>query len=219
MSKRDQIIQDLEKEKLICIFRAKYKDINVIIDAASACIATGAHFIEITYDHTGYANNSFQIVKALKDKYKDKAYIGFGTVLNLDEAKKCLKYTDDYIVAPTFSKEISDYCKENDIYYMPGVLTATEAVNAYQEGNPIVKLFPTGEIGLDYAKALMKPLGFIKYFGVGKMTTEFYEECLKFGFVGCGVSSSINSLEILDAKDYTYIQNKVSEYIAISKQF
>lgn len=216
MSKREDIKETIEKEKLFCIFRAKYKDIDVVVKAALACVDAGAKIIEITYDHTGYASNSFEIVKKVKQEVGDKAYVGFGTVLTLDEAKQCMECNADFLVAPTFNKEISDYCKDNDVFYMPGVFTANEAVNAVNEGNPIVKLFPAGEVGLDYAKALLKPLAHIKFFGVGKMTKDFYKECLDAGLVGCAISSAINANSILDKQDYEGIKNTVKEYIEIA---
>lgn len=218
MSKREDFISTIENHKLVCIFRPKYKDINVVVKAAFTCIDAGAKIIEITYDHTGYKQNSFDIVKKIKAECGDKAFVGFGTVLTLDEAKECMDCDADFLVSPTFNKEISDFAKEKDIYYMPGVFTANEAVLAVSEGNPIVKLFPAGEVGLDYAKALMKPLAYIKFFGVGKMTPDFYRESLKAGLVGCAISSAINSNAILDKEDYDSIANTVKQFIDIAKE-
>lgn len=218
MSKVLELEQALLKSKLMCIFRVNDISADTLLKASEACVKNGARFIEITYNHEEYEDKTFEVIKNIKAVLKEEAYVGCGTVLTIEEAKRAIEAGADFIVSPILNLEVLNYAQENDVYYMPGVLSATEAYEAYSRGAHIVKLFPTGELGLDYAKALMKPLGFIKYFAVGKMTTALFEECLEAGFVGAGISSSINSREILTSQNYELIGNKVKEYVAIAQK-
>lgn len=215
----EQILNDLYKHKFMCIFRVNEVDENILVKASLACVQGGARFIEITYNHEEYEEKTLQVISKIKNALQGQAYVGAGTILNLDEAKRVVASGADFIVAPTLSKQVLHYAKEQDIYYMPGIFTASEACEAYSDGAKLVKLFPTGEVGLDYAKALMKPLGFIKYFAVGKMTPEFFEECMKLGFAGAGISSSINQKEILLSENYDLIRQKVQVYAEIAKRY
>lgn len=218
MKKVEVIEKDLLASKLMCIFRVNDIDTETIVEASKVCVQNNAKFIEITYNHEEYEEKTFEVIQKVKALVGRDVYVGCGTVLTVEEAKKAIAAGSDFIVAPILNLDVLKYAHENDVFYMPGVLTATEAYEAYRNGAHIVKLFPTGEIGLDYAKALMKPLGFIKYFAVGKMTTKSFEECLNAGFVGAGVSSSINSKEILLSKNYDLIGKKVREYVRVANK-
>ncbi|SJZ96165.1 bifunctional 4-hydroxy-2-oxoglutarate aldolase/2-dehydro-3-deoxy-phosphogluconate aldolase [Anaerorhabdus furcosa] len=216
----EKVCEELILEKMMCIFRVDDVSEEIIVKAATSCVEVGAKFIEITYNHEGLHDKTMSIVKKIKHEIKDKgAYVGVGTVLTIEEAKEAIGSESDFIVAPIFDKEIQDYANEKDIYYMPGIFTASEACAAYKGGAKIVKLFPTGEVGLDYAKALMKPLGFIKYFAVGKMSPDLFNECLRNGFVGAGISSSINSKDILVNERYDEIKEKIKNYREIAQKF
>ena len=219
MSFNQILLNQLYEHKLMCIFRVNEIETSRLVKAAQACVDGGARFIEITYNHEAYEDKTLEVVKAIKEQLKDKAYVGVGTVLNLREALRVHEAGADFIVAPTLNLEVLTYAKDHQLFYMPGVFTATEAYEAYAHGVEMVKLFPTGEIGLDYALALMKPMGFIKYFAVGKMTPEFYEDCLKAGFAGAGVSSSINQKDILMKDDFDLICQKVKHYVEISDKY
>ena len=50
---------------------------------------------------------------------------------------------------------------------MPGALTPSEAVTAYNAGASYVKLFPIGVLGPEYVKAVMAPLSHIPFLAVG----------------------------------------------------
>lgn len=220
MNYKETVCDALMQEKMMCIFRVEDIEDRVVIKAAISCVEAGAKFIEITYNHNGLHEKTMKIVSQIKTQLKGSgAYVGVGTILTINEAKEAIDAGSDFIVAPIFDTETQEYANAHDIYYMPGIFTASEACAAYKGGAKIVKLFPTGEVGLDYAKALMKPLGFIKYFAVGKMSPELYEECLKTGFVGAGISSSINSREILLKENYSLIRERVKEYKHIVYKF
>ena len=55
---------------------------------------------------------------------------------------------------------------------MPGALTPTEIVMAYNAGADIVKLFPAGTLGVPYIKAVRGPLGYIPMSAVGGVRPE-----------------------------------------------
>ena len=219
MTKKQLVHDFIIQSKMMCIFRTNEIPKETIITAAKTCIENGAKLIEITYNHNEFEEKTFEIVKGIKEQIGKNGYVGVGTVMNENEAQKCIDAGADFLVAPTLNEKVLKLANKNDLYYMPGIFTASEAYKAYERGSDIVKLFPTGEVGLDYAKALMKPLGFIKYFAVGKMTPENFEACLKIGFVGAGISSSINSNEILLAENYSEIANKIKKYVKIAKKY
>ena len=76
---------------------------------------------------------------------------------------------------------------------IPGALTPTEIVAAWQAGADFVKLFPVGSLGPGYVKAVRAPLAHIPMLAVGGVTLENIPAFLKGGVSGFGVGGSILS--------------------------
>lgn len=216
--RREQVCKDLEISKLMCIFRGAQISEQDLYDAVQAVIDGGGKFIEITYNHPG-GKEGMAAIRQLKKRFGNSIYVGAGTILNVQEALEAIEAGSDFIVAPSLNKEVIDLCHEQDLMCMPGACTSTEVVQAYEYGADFVKLFPAGVLGMDYANALMKPLGFIRYFAVCKMDEKMFEECLANGFSGAGVSSSINDPKLIAAKDFDKIREKTAAYVSIAKKY
>ena len=218
MARRDEVVNTLKDEKIMCIFRGGKMSYEDLQNCVLACKKAGAHLIEITYSHDE-PKKSLDYIAKLKKQFGDSMFIGAGTVLRISEAKEVIDSGGDFNVAPTWNMDVLKYTHENDRMCMPGVATATEAVEAYDAGADFLKLFPALAMGFDYAQALMKPLNFPNFFAVCKMTEENFERCLTIGFAGAGISSRINSPEIIENKQFDLIEQRVEHYLEISRKY
>lgn len=218
MSRRDDVVNTLKEEKIMCIFRGGKMSYEDLKSCVIACQNAGAHLIEITYSHDE-PRKSLEYISTLKKQFGDSMFIGAGTVLRLSEAKEVIDAGGDFNVAPSLNLDVLTYTHENDRMCMPGVASATEAVIAYDAGADFLKLFPALAMGFDYAEALMKPLNFPNFFAVCKMTEENFEKCLEIGFAGAGISSRINNTEIIEKKEFDVIQHRLKKYLEISKRY
>lgn len=217
---REQLVKDLIKEKVMCIFRGATMDKEELYQAVTATVRAGAKFIEITYDHNqGLGKESMEALRYLKECLPKEIYVGAGTILTPQEVEEAKAAGADFVVAPSLSKQVIELAHAYDMMCMPGVCTATEVVQAHAYGADVVKLFPAGVMGMEYAQALMKPLGFVKYFAVCKMSEAMFEECLQNGFIGAGISSSINNAELIKGAQYDAICEKTRGYINIAQNY
>lgn len=215
---REHVVKELERYKLMCIFRGAQITEEDLYEAVQAVIDGGAKFVEITYNHPS-GIEGMNAIRLLKKRFDDRIYVGAGTILNASEALQAIEAGADFIVAPSLNKEVIDICHEHDLMCMPGACTSTEVVQAYEYGADFVKLFPAGVLGMEYASALMKPLGFIRYFAVCKMDEVMFEECLKTGFCGAGISSSINDTKLIQQKAFDQIREKTAAYVKIAQKY
>ena len=78
---------------------------------------------------------------------------------------------------------------------MPGALTPSEAVTAYNAGASYVKLFPIGVLGPEYVKAVMAPLSHIPFLAVGGIGPDNIADFIKAGCVGAGVGGNLTNKE------------------------
>ena len=95
---------------------------------------------------------------------------------------------------------------------MPGALTPTEIVAAYDMGADIVKLFPAGELGLGYIKAVRGPLVHIPMSAVGGVKPENVGEFLNAGVCGFGVGSQIVLTKAVKSGDDAAIEARAKEF-------
>lgn len=105
--------------------------------------------------------------------------IGIGTVTNTDRAKKAIDMKAAFIVSPNYNDEVSAMCADANVSYVPGCLTPTEVLKAYNSGNEIVKLFPSNLFGLSYVKtlkSLFPEIDFLTSGGVNDKNVSEWEE-------------------------------------------
>lgn len=115
-------------------------------------------------------------------------YIGAGTVINVEQAKRAVDAGAKFIVSPGLSVEVAKYCIENGITYYPGCVTPTEIMEAISLGINVVKFFPAQVYGgLKAIKALAGPFPQIKFLptgGVDATNLKEFLDCDKIYAVG-----------------------------------
>ena len=95
---------------------------------------------------------------------------------------------------------------------MPGALTPTEIVAAYDMGADIVKLFPAGELGLGYIKAVRGPLKHIPLSAVGGVKPENVKDFLDAGVCGFGVGGQLVISKAVKSGDDAAIEARAKEF-------
>ena len=93
-----------------------------------------------------------------------------------------------------------------------GSVTVAEIVAAYDMGADIVKLFPAGELGLGYIKAVRGPLVHIPMSAVGGVKPENVGEFLDAGVCGFGVGSQIVLTKAVKSGDDAAIEARAREF-------
>ncbi len=110
--------------------------------------------IEITFT----VPQAHKVIETVSNKLGDKLLVGAGTVLDGETARIAMLSGARFIVSPCVSVPTIEMCKRYGVLIMPGALTPTEIVTAWQAGGDVVKIFPSIEAtGPQYLKALRGP--------------------------------------------------------------
>lgn len=217
---RSSVVEALDRSKLMCIFRGGKQSDEELKRACQAVLDGGARLVELTYNHNdGREDETPRAIAMLHETFGADLMLGSGTTLSVGEVRMAYEAGASFVVAPVLDRGVMEEASRLDLMCMPGAGSATEALQAHRWGADFVKLFPAGEMGLGYAKALMAPLGFIKYFAVCRMTPEFFESCLRAGFAGAGVSSCINAPDLIGSGAFDEIERRVAEYVDIASRY
>lgn len=127
-------------------------------------------------------------MRTVKQKYGGAAYVGMGTVLSTDDARQVMDAGADFVVSPAFDPEVVRYVQDAGVMMIPGVITPSEAVAAWQMGVSLLKVFPVGALGVGYFQAMFGPLNHMKFMCNGAMNQENARAFIQAGAVAAGMS-------------------------------
>ena len=205
-------IETIKKHKIIAIARKVPKD--KILQTAEALFAGGIRLLEVTFDQ----NNPHCIVETsdmigvLVKRFGTDMCIGAGTVMTITQAEAAVNAGAQYLISPNFSPAIVKKTLELSAISIPGALTPTEIVAAYEAGAQIVKLFPAGDLGVGYIKSIISPLSHIPMMAVGGIDEKNIADFLKTGLRGVGIGSNIVKNSLIE-------QNRFSELTELAKKY
>ncbi len=140
-------------------------------------------------EFTMNSEQPIEAMQAAKKEYGDAVVSGMGTVLDAEAAKRVLDAGADFIVAPSFSREVVALAQQAGVLVVPGVITPTECVDAWATGVKLLKIFPIGSLGLDYFKSVRGPLSHMKFMCNGGMTDQNVADFLRAGATACGMAA------------------------------
>ncbi len=202
----------IRRHKLIAILRGVQKD--KVLPLAQALITGGVRILEFTFDHSepDFAEDTCEKVATVRQAFGHELIIGCGTVLTVNEAEAAAEAGAELAISPHVDVEIIRRARALGMASIPGALTPTEIVTARSAGADFVKLFPAGELGLSYIKAILAPLGHIPLLAVGGVKPENVGAFLSAGVTGFGVGSQMVESAALEDGDYSRITQKALEF-------
>ncbi|WP_301420173.1 bifunctional 4-hydroxy-2-oxoglutarate aldolase/2-dehydro-3-deoxy-phosphogluconate aldolase [Mammaliicoccus lentus] len=190
-------LNTIKETKIIAIIRnAKPDDILPIV---KSLYKSGIRAIEITMN----SPKALESIELVATEMKDKVVVGAGTVLDAESARLAILSGATFILSPTLNKETIQMTKKYGAVSIPGALSPTEILDAYEYGGDIIKVFPTTSMGPEYIKDLQGPLPQIPLLPTGGIDLNNIEQFMKAGAVGVGLGSSLVNTK-LEANDEYY---------------
>ena len=120
------------------------------------------------------------------------ALVGIGTVRTVDHLRAARDAGAEFAVSQIFLPELVDAAREQQIAFIPGALTPTEVVTAWNTGVPAVKVSPIGPLGgVTYLNELRGPLPDVALMPTGGVTLDAAARYLDAGAVAVGVSGAV----------------------------
>jgi 2-dehydro-3-deoxyphosphogluconate aldolase/(4S)-4-hydroxy-2-oxoglutarate aldolase len=210
---KNEIVERIVVGGVIPVIRAESADeARLCIDAL---IAGGITVVEVTMTVPGAVG---LIAKLVKD-VGDDILIGAGTVLDAETASECIAAGARFIVSPATNLDVIQYCVESEIVVMPGALTPTEVVNAWEAGADFVKIFPAGSMGgAGYLKSLKAPLPHIKLIPTGGVSQSNAADFIRAGAEAVGVGADLVDLKAVREGRAESITENAKKYLHIVKK-
>lgn len=184
-----------------------------------AYVKGGINMVEVTFNQKAPQTwkDTAAAIKAIKSSFGDVVKVGAGTVLTEEQLTICEDAGGEYMVTPNVNVELIKKCVADGLMAMPGALTPSEAVAAWNAGASYVKLFPIGVLGPEYVKAVMAPLSHIPFLAVGGIGPDNVADYIKAGCVGAGVGGNLTNKEWIAAGEWDKITATAEALVRNSK--
>ncbi|MCK4600347.1 bifunctional 4-hydroxy-2-oxoglutarate aldolase/2-dehydro-3-deoxy-phosphogluconate aldolase [Candidatus Bipolaricaulota bacterium] len=107
--------------------------------------------------------------------------MGAGTVLDGTTARQAILAGAEFLVTPTVEPDVIEMAHRYGVVVIPGAMTPTEILTAWEAGADMVKVFPASVLGPSYLKAIRGPLPQIPLVPTGGVTADNAGEFIRAG--------------------------------------
>jgi len=198
---------------LIPVLRADSEDQALVL--ASAVAAGGVTVMEVTMTVPG----AIRVMRKLAEQRPD-ILIGAGTVLDPETARACILEGAQFIVSPALNVKTIEMCHRYSVAVLPGALTPTEIVTAWQAGADVVKVFPASALGgAKYLKSIKAPLPQVELIPTGGVSQATAYEFLQAGAFALGVGADLVDPKAIADGSPEIITENARKYLEIVRNF
>jgi 2-dehydro-3-deoxyphosphogluconate aldolase/(4S)-4-hydroxy-2-oxoglutarate aldolase len=208
MSRESQLRQVLDCG-IVAVVRSH--DSQQLVEVARALADGGVPVVEITMT----VPNALDVVRQVRQALGDRLLLGAGTILDAETARAALLAGAEYLVSPTLNLDVIRLCRRYDKLIMPGALTPTEILAAWEAGADIVKVFPADVVGPAFFKAIRGPLPQIRLMPTGGVDLTTAAEFLKAGACCLGVGGQLIEPKAVAQRNFDRIRDLARQYVAV----
>jgi 2-dehydro-3-deoxyphosphogluconate aldolase / (4S)-4-hydroxy-2-oxoglutarate aldolase len=205
--KSEHWLKQIKKSPIIAVIRSP--DLLIGRKMAIAIASGGITTIEITAN----SDRPWQLIEQLRAELPNCS-IGTGTVLTLAELHNAIAAGAEYIFTPHLDRTLIQTAITANIPIIPGALTPTEIITAWQTGATAIKVFPIQALGgIEYLKALQGPIGHIPLIPTGGITITNAPYFLTTGAIAIGLSSELFPPDEIRREDWHNISSRAKNLV------
>ena len=174
------------------------------VPVADALVEGGLNVLEVTLR----TEAAWAAMTAIIDRHP-AAVVGVGTVLDGGQIKRAKRVGASVAVSPGFSSVLSEMARSRDLFYLPGVATASEIMQARYAGHRFLKFFPAeASGGIPLLKSFASPFQDIAFFPTGGIGPANSSDYLAQPNVACVGGSWMASAADIRKNDWAAVTAK-----------
>jgi 2-dehydro-3-deoxyphosphogluconate aldolase / (4S)-4-hydroxy-2-oxoglutarate aldolase len=178
-------LEFVRSQQIIAVIRAS--DWRIGRKMAQAVTDGGIRLIEITAN----SDRPWELIAQLRAELPHCS-IGVGTALSLADVQESIACGAEYIFTPHVDRDIISASMNAGIPIVPGALTPTEIITAWNLGATAIKIFPIQSVGgVSYLKLLQGPIGHIPLIPTGGINVNNAHGLLAAGAVAVGLAGGL----------------------------
>ncbi len=196
-----------------------HPDADLAKQLVKACYLGGARVLEFT-NRGDFAHEVFSAISKYAEEELPEMILGVGSVTDAAIASLYMQLGANFVVTPVLREDIGLVCNRKKLLWAPGCMTLGEIARAEELGAEIVKIFPGGQLGPGFVKAIKGPSPWTSIMPTGGVSPD--ESNLRGWFeagVTCvGMGSKMISKEIVANKDFEALTQSVQNTLDTIKR-
>jgi 2-dehydro-3-deoxyphosphogluconate aldolase/(4S)-4-hydroxy-2-oxoglutarate aldolase len=210
---KQRTLQSLLEIGIVPIVRADSPE--KALRAAQAICRGGLRALEVTMT----VPKAVQVIEKVADEFGAEMLVGAGSVLDAETARACMLAGAEFFVTPSLNPKTIEICHRYGKVVMPGALTPTEVLTAWEAGADLVKIFPCGNVGgPKYIKALKAPLPQVPMVPTGGVSLDNAAEFFKAGASAVAVGSELCDKQAMADGRFEVIEQNARQFLEAVRQ-
>jgi len=205
---KSEVLKHIAETGVVPVVRAASADEAMrVVDAIKE---GGISILEITMTVPG----ALAVIEEVAKRFGNEVMVGAGTVLDAETARACVLSGAQFIVSPALNLETIELCRRYSIAVMPGALTPTEVLAAWQAGADMVKVFPCNAMGgASYLKSLKAPFPQVELIPTGGVSLKTAADFIRAGASALGVGSDLVDTKAIRAGESEKVTQAARAYL------
>lgn len=202
----------VREKKVIAIVRGLSKE--HMLGLSEALYAGGIDLVEVTFHQARpdtWADTAAAI-RQIATEMQGRILPGAGTVMTEEQLELAYEAGAQYIITPNTNPALIEKTKAKGLCCFPGAFSPSEITTAYNAGADAVKVFPAGQLGPAYIKAVRAPLSHIPMMAVGGINEKNVADFMAAGCIGVGVGGNLVNKEWIEKGQWQDITDLAAAY-------
>lgn len=172
----------------------------------------------LTAEVTMTVPGALRVLEKLADHFGDRMLLGAGTVLDPETCRACMLAGAQFFVTPALNFKTIEIAHRYGKPIMPGALTPTEVLAAWDAGADLVKIFPCDNVGgPKYIKALKGPFPQIEMIPTGGVSLTTAGDFLKAGASAVAVGGELVDAKTIKEGNYSVFTERAKRFLEVVK--
>ncbi len=172
----------------------------------------------LTAEVTMTVPGALRVLEKLADHFGDRMLLGAGTVLDPETCRACMLAGAQFFVTPALNLKTIEMAHRYSKPIMPGALTPTEVLTAWDAGADLVKIFPCDNVGgPKYIKALKGPFPQIEMIPTGGVSLTTAGDFLKAGASAVAVGGELVDAKTIKEGAYSVFTERAKRFLEVVK--
>lgn len=182
--------------------------------AAEAVTGSGIPIVEITLT----VPRAVELIAHLTH-YHPKMVVGAGTILNEELAQKSIDAGASFLTSPGLNLKVVEFAVKKNVAILPGALTPTEVIAAWEAGADFVKVFPCADVGGErYIRALKTALPQIPLIAAGGVNQQTAVSYILAGASAIGIGTDLIPHEAIERRQAKRIRELSHRFLGFVKE-
>jgi 2-dehydro-3-deoxyphosphogluconate aldolase / (4S)-4-hydroxy-2-oxoglutarate aldolase len=144
--------------------------------------------------------------------------VGAGTVLNIEMANECVDAGASFLTRTGFIPKVVEFAVKKEVAVLPGALTLTEVIAAWEAASDFVTVFPCTQVGGDeYIRALKTALPQIPLIAAGGVNQHTAAKFILAGATAIGVGTELIPPEAIEQRESERIRELAQQFAGFVK--